>query len=117
MRERAGEREQLVRLGPRGDADDLDLTGEQPSLQGQVVGNDVPLDARLDLQRLGLDGGSRGRQREVLRGVVPGVDPQERNQVTEPLDERRLSVHALASDWGEVSCPSCTDDRPAATLW
>ena len=100
MGERAGEREQLVRLGSRGDADDFHLTGEQPPLQGQVVGDDVPLDAGLDLQRLGLDRGSRGRQREILRRIGPGVDAQQRDQVTEPLDERRLSVHAVASVWG-----------------
>ena len=84
-------------FGARGDVDRLDLPGQEAALEGEIVGDDAPGDAGLDLDRLRLDRSTGRGQGEVLRCVVRGVDAEQRHQVAEPLDERRLGVHAPAS--------------------
>ena len=86
-----------MRLGPRGDPHRLHLAGQEPGLERELVGNDAPLDAGLDLNRIALHCRHGGGEGEVLRGIVPRVHPEERDQITEPLDEGGLGVQAQAS--------------------
>ena len=118
MRERPRERQQLVGLGARRDVDRLDLSGQEPALEREIVGDDAPGEAGLDIDRLGLDGSTGRGQGEVLRRVVPRVDAQERHQVAEPLDERRLGVHAPASGArvGETSASCIAPSRLSQLL-
>ena len=98
VRQCAGEREQLVGLGAGGDADRLDVAGEQAALQREIVGDDAPFDPGLDLDRvLGLDGRDRRRERQVLRRVVAWIGAQQGDEVAEALDEGGLGVHGSLS--------------------
>ena len=85
-------------LGASGDADCLDLAGQEPALEGEIVGDDAPGETGFDIDRLRLDGGTGRGQGQILRRVVSRVDAQQDHQVAEPLDERRLGVHAPASE-------------------
>ena len=87
VRERAGERQQFVRLRPGRDPNALDLPGEEPAFERELRGHDRPLDPRLDFQRQVGDGRDGGRERQILGRVVPRLVPEERDQIAESLDK------------------------------
>jgi FixJ family two-component response regulator len=91
-----GARERLELVGIRSGLDPqaVDLTRQHARLERHIVGNLAPRDAGLELDRHRLYSGGGRRERQILRGVVAGINPQQRHQIAEALDEGRRGVHA-----------------------
>jgi hypothetical protein len=67
------------------------------------VSGSAPLDAGLDFDRR-VNRRRRRGERQILRGIVPRIDPQQGHQVAEALDEGRRGFHAavLAAVMGDA---------------
>ena len=97
MGEGAGDGLQLVRLGPRGDAETVHLAGDHAGPEAHALGAPRPLARRAYFHPRARDGtGGRG-ERKILRGVIAWIDPHQRDQVAEAPDEIGVEVQARAS--------------------
>jgi hypothetical protein len=94
--ERARQAQEFLRRGTRADPDRVDATGSQSALEGEVLAqHESALNAGLHDDRVPIHGSGRGGERELLGGIVPGVGPEERDEVAEPLDERGVGIQAV----------------------
>ena len=97
MGECSSERKQLVRLGPSGNADTLDLSGKESVLERELGGDDRPLYTGLDLHRLEFDRGDGCGESQILGRIVPRLESEESDEIAEPLDEGGLGVQVATS--------------------
>jgi hypothetical protein len=93
----AGDGLQLVRLGPRGDAETIHLAGEHPGPEADALGASRLLARRVHLHPRAGDGTGSGRERKILRRIVRRFDPHQRDQVAEAPDEIGVEVQARGS--------------------
>jgi hypothetical protein len=94
VRQRARERQQLVRLGARGHTQHVHLPGEEAAFERQVLGNHAPVNAGFDFDGLSRHRAGGGREREILGGVVSGVGAQQGDEIAESLDEGGPGIQA-----------------------
>ena len=84
------------------------VAGPHAALEREILAGLTPIEPRLDRHRTGRDRPERGREREILGGIVARVHPQEGDEVAEAGDEC-VGWRSLSSAGGI----DCKMHRPA----
>ena len=88
---------ELVGLRARGDAQSVHLAGDHPGSEADAFRAACHVAARRDLDRRSGHGAGGGGERKVLGRVVRRIDPEQRDQVAEALDEIGVEVQTRFS--------------------
>lgn len=97
MGEGPGETLQLLGLRARRDTQPVYLPSDHSASETQRRWLAGGLRGRVNLDRNLRDDVQGRAEREILGGIVPGIDAHQRHQIAKPLDENGVQIQTRAS--------------------